>query len=210
MGTIFLSPHLNLPTRNSYVTHVYYTNQHMISRKKLLTLLVSLAITLIAIQLEKSEPVLIEPPKTESEQVATSTIRVTRIVDGDTFEVTIDGQVEKVRMLGIDTPESVDPRKPVQCFAKEATKKLKELISDQEIVMTPDFTNDDRDKYNRLLRYVSLSNGLDVNGELIKQGYAYAYIKFPFERREAYLKLQTEARTMGRGLWATTTCSGRR
>lgn len=142
--------------------------------------------------------------------VATSTIRVIRVVDGDTFEVIVNGQTEKIRMLGIDTPESVDPRKPVQCFAKEATKKLQELIFEKEIVLTPDFTNDDRDKYNRLLRYVSRPDGLLVNEEMIKEGYAYAYIKFPFERRADYLKLQTEARTMGRGLWATTTCSGRR
>ncbi len=185
-------------------------SEHMISRKKLLTLLVSLAITIIAIQLENSESVLTEPPKTESGYVATSTIRVTRVVDGDTFEVVVNGQTEKIRMLGIDTPESVDPRKPVQCFAKEATKKLQELIFEKEIVLTPDFTNDDRDKYNRLLRYVSRPDGLLVNEEMIKEGYAYAYIKFPFERRADYLKLQTEARTMARGLWATTTCSGRR
>ena len=89
------------------------------------------------------------------------------------------------------------------------TKKLKELIEGQEVVLTQDYSNDDRDKYGRMLRYVARMDGLLVNEEMIKEGYAYAYIKFPFERREAYLKLQTEARTMGRGLWATTTCSGR-
>lgn len=182
----------------------------MISRKKLLTLFISLAITAIAIQLERQDPVLTEPPKQESEQAASVNPRVTRVVDGDTFEVSIDGTVEKVRMLGIDTPESVDPRRPVQCFAKEATKKLKELIEGQEVILTQDFSNDDRDKYDRLLRYVARSDGLQVNEEMIRLGYAYAYIKFPFERRAQYLKLQTAARSMGAGLWATTTCSGRR
>ncbi|MDQ5931421.1 MAG: micrococcal nuclease [Patescibacteria group bacterium] len=182
----------------------------MISRKKLLTLLISLAITAIAIQLERQDPVSTESPKQESGQVAAVNPRVTRVVDGDTFEVSIGDTVEKVRMLGIDTPESVDPRRPVQCFAKEATKKLKELIEGQEVVLTQDYSNDDRDKYGRMLRYVARMDGLLVNEEMIKEGYAYAYIKFPFERREAYLKLQTGARTMGRGLWATTTCSGRR
>lgn len=182
----------------------------MITRKRFVSLLVSLAIVLISVQLKKLEKTDSAPIQIANETTATSTVRVTRIVDGDTFEVTIGDQVEKVRMLGIDTPESVDPRKPVQCFAKEATKKLKELIDGQEIVLTPDFTNDDRDKYNRLLRYVAREDGLLVNEEMIKEGYAYAYIKFPFERRATYLKLQTEARSMGRGLWATTTCSGRR
>ena len=150
------------------------------------------------------------PESVSPESIATSTIQVIRIVDGDTFEVSIGGMREKVRMLGIDTPESVDPRRPVQCFGKEATKKLKELIEGKTIELVADITNDDRDKYDRLLRYVKRDDGLDVNAEMIKQGYAYAYIKFPFERRAEYLKLQTVARSGGVGLWATTTCSGRR
>jgi len=150
------------------------------------------------------------PESVTTESAATSTIQVIRIVDGDTFEVSIGGAREKVRMLGIDTPESVDPRRPVQCFGKEATKKLKELIEGKTIELVADITNDDRDKYDRLLRYVKRDDGLDVNAEMIKQGYAYAYIKFPFERRAEYLRLQTAARSGGVGLWATTTCSGRR
>ena len=182
----------------------------MITRKHFISLFISFAVVLISVQLKNIERADSVPAQVVNETITTSTVRVTRIVDGDTFEVKIGGQFEKVRMLGIDTPESVDPRKPVQCFAKEASKKLAELIGDREIVLTADFTNDDRDKYGRLLRYVQRIDGLKVNEEMIKQGYAYAYIKFPFERRAEYLTLQSNARSMGLGLWATTTCSGRR
>ena len=183
---------------------------NMLTRKKVISLLVTFVVVVITVQLKKIEKFETLPTQGAAVDTATSSIRVMRIIDGDTFEAMVDGQVEKIRMLGIDTPESVDPRRPVQCFAKEATKKLHELIFDREIILTPDFSNDDRDKYNRLLRYVSRPDGLLVNEEMIKGGYAYAYIKFPFERREHYLKLQTAARSMGAGLWATTTCSGRR
>lgn len=138
-------------------------------------------------------------------------LRVSRTIDGDTFEVTIDGAQEKVRILGIDTPESVDPRKPVQCFAHEASDKLKEILTGKDIVLMADATNSDRDKYGRLLRYVTLAaDGTSVNAEMIQLGYARAYTKFPFTHRAEYLKLQTEARLAGRGLWSPTTCRGRR
>ena len=177
---------------------------------KIALTIVALLLSLVSAAWNERYPEANFPESPAEDSSATSTIQVIRIVDGDTFEVSIGGAREKIRMLGIDTPESVDPRRPVQCFGKEATKKLKELIEGKNIELVADMTNDDRDKYDRLLRYVKRDDGLDVNAEMIKQGYAYAYIKFPFERRAEYLKLQTAARSGGVGLWATTTCSGRR
>lgn len=139
-----------------------------------------------------------------------NTIRVIRVIDGDTFEARIATSTEKIRMIGIDTPESVDPRRPVQCFGKEAGAHLQQLIINREIRLEDDQSGDDRDKYGRLLRYVYIEGDVLVNARMIEDGYAYAYTKFPFEKRAQFLKLQTQARAGLRGLWASDTCRGRR
>ncbi len=135
-----------------------------------------------------------------------------RAVDGDTIVVRIDGMTEdaKVRLLGIDTPESVDPRKPVQCFAKEASKYTASMIEGKRIRLDADPKADEVDKYGRLLRNIILADGTDLNAELVRDGYAYAYLSFPLDaRRKAELtRLQEEAKTAERGLWSPETCNG--
>ena len=122
--------------------------------------------------------------------------KVTRVIDGDTIE--IEGG-EKVRYLGIDTPETVDPRKPVQCFGIEASKKNKELVEEKTVRLEKDIT--DRDKYSRLLRYVWVDD-LFVNLELVKQGYASSYTYPPDVKYEKeFLAAEKEAREAERGLW---------
>jgi micrococcal nuclease len=122
--------------------------------------------------------------------------KVTRVVDGDTIE--IEGG-ERVRYIGIDTPETVDPRKPVQCFGVEASNKNKELVEGKEVRLEKDIT--DRDKYNRLLRYVYVGDNF-VNLELVKQGFAYSYSYPPdIKYQDQFLKAQQEAREAKRGLW---------
>ena len=124
-------------------------------------------------------------------------VKVVRVVDGDTIE--IEGG-EKVRYIGIDTPETVDPRKPVQCFSVEASKKNKELVEGKMVRLEKDIT--DRDKYNRLLRYIWLDDVL-VNLELVKQGFAYSYSYPPdIKYQDQFLKAQQEAREAKRGLWS--------
>ena len=123
-------------------------------------------------------------------------VKVVRVVDGDTIE--IEGG-EKVRYIGIDTPETVDPRKPVQCFSVEASKKNKELVEGKMARLEKDIT--DRDKYNRLLRYVSIGDVL-VNLELVKQGFAYSYSYPPdIKYQDEFVKAQQEARDLKQGLW---------
>jgi len=123
-------------------------------------------------------------------------VKVVRVVDGDTIE--IEGG-EKVRYIGIDTPETVDPRKSVQCFGVEASKKNKELVEGKMVRLEKDIT--DRDKYNRLLRYVWLDDVL-VNLELVKRGFAYSYSYPPdIKYQDQFLKAQQEAREAKRGLW---------
>ncbi|PIQ76126.1 hypothetical protein COU78_00605 [Candidatus Peregrinibacteria bacterium CG10_big_fil_rev_8_21_14_0_10_49_24] len=130
---------------------------------------------------------------------------VTRVVDGDTFKVQL-GVSETVRIIGIDTPETVDPRKPVQCFGKEASNKLKELLEGKDVVLEQN-PAEDRDKYDRLLRYVYL-NGEDIGAKMIEDGYAYSYKQYPHPRLEQYNELEKEARDGNRGLWSSCNGSG--
>lgn len=106
--------------------------------------------------------------------------KIVKVVDGDTIDVNIDGKTERIRMIGVNTPETVDPRKPVECFGREASDKAKEWLSGQEIRLESDTTQTDRDKYNRLLRYAWRKDGLFYNLEIIKRGFAYgACRQFP-------------------------------
>ena len=126
-------------------------------------------------------------------------VRVVRAVDGDTIEVELGGGVERVRYIGIDTPETVDPRKPVQCFGVEASKKNKELVAGKMVRLEKDII--DRDKYNRLLRYVWLDDTL-VNLELVAQGFATSYSYPPdIKYQERFMAAEKKAREDKLGLW---------
>ena len=153
-----------------------------------------------------------QTPSTVSSTRITTNALVVKVVDGDTIEARIDGQQDlaKVRLLGINTPESVDPRRPVQCFGKEASNFVKQLMEGKRIALREDVQADDRDKYGRLLRNILLEDGTDVNALLIKEGYAYAYVSFPLnkERKAEMRRLEQEAKTAKRGLWSPETCDG--
>jgi micrococcal nuclease len=126
-------------------------------------------------------------------------IKVARAVDGDTIEL-ING--EKLRYIGIDTPEEVDERKPVQCFAKQAADKNDELIAGKTIIFQNDVSK--TDKYGRWLGFVYLQDGTFVNEELIKQGFAFAYPFPPDVSKSAqFQKDEAFARENKLGLWAS-------
>jgi micrococcal nuclease len=127
---------------------------------------------------------------------------VTRDVDGDTIDVQQGSTKETVRLIGADTPETHDPRKPVQCFGEAAAAHTKALVEGKNVRMEADPTDSDRDKYHRLLRYVYLPDGTLLNTELIRDGWAFAYVIFPFEKLDEFRALETEARDANRGLWA--------
>jgi micrococcal nuclease len=128
--------------------------------------------------------------------------RVDQVLDGDTISVDMNGTLETVRFIGVDTPETHDPRKPVQCFGQVASAWTKERLTDKAVRLEADPTNNDRDKYSRLLRYVYLPDGTLMNAELIRQGYGFAYTIFPFEKLAEFRTLEREARETNRGLWA--------
>lgn len=126
---------------------------------------------------------------------------VSRFVDGDTIEIAMNHQTETVRFIGIDTPEKNHPEKPVQCFAEAASQHLADLIGSSPVRLEADPTNQNRDRYNRLLRYVYLPDGTLLNAKQIEDGYAFAYLSFPFVMAEEFKKLEDYARQSNLGLW---------
>lgn len=129
--------------------------------------------------------------------------RVLEFADGDTVVVDMNGSKETIRFIGVDTPETHDPRKTVQCFGYAAADFTKNLIGKNNVRLEADPLNTNRDRYNRLLRYVYLPDGTLVNLEIIKQGYGFAYTSFPFTKAEEFSAAQKEARESNRGLWAS-------
>jgi micrococcal nuclease len=128
--------------------------------------------------------------------------RVVRVVDGDTIHVQVGSVREKVRYIGVDTPETKDPRKPVQCFGQKAADFNASLVADESVRLVRDV--EERDRYGRLLAYVyRVRDGLFVNAELARLGYAQP-LSIPPDVRFAdrFAALAREAREAGRGLWA--------
>lgn len=127
---------------------------------------------------------------------------VTKVVDGDTIQIST-GQT--VRFIGIDTPETVDPRRPVGCFGKEASNEVKELLSGKEVILQKDVS--DTDKYNRLLRYIylPLNDGqyLFVQDYLVREGYA-TVLTYPPDVKydKQLLGAQRYAKENTKGLWS--------
>ena len=133
---------------------------------------------------------------------------VVKVVDGDTIDVVINNKTERLRLIGINTPETVDPRKPVECFGKEASNKAKELLAGQTVALAGDVTQDERDKYGRLLRYVWREDGLFFNLEIVKQGFAYEYTyNLPYKYQTEFKNAQGYARVNKLGLWADGACA---
>lgn len=131
--------------------------------------------------------------------------RVMKVVDGDTIKVSETGTVsdiETVRLIGINTPETVDPRKEVECFGHEASDKTKELLENKNVFLLADDTQSNRDKYGRLLRYVVLEGQINVNQYLIQEGYAYEYTyRIPYELQSSFKNAEKYAKEKQKGLW---------
>jgi micrococcal nuclease len=126
---------------------------------------------------------------------------VTRVVDGDTVHVSVGGEDETVRYIGVDTPESVKPRTPVQCFAKAASAANHRLVEGRRVRLS--FDAERRDRYGRLLAYVhTADDGTFVNAALVRDGYARPLTIPPNVRfAERFAALARVARDGGRGLW---------
>jgi micrococcal nuclease len=128
---------------------------------------------------------------------------VVRAIDGDTILVRAEGKVWDIRLLGIDTPETVDPRKPVQCFGPEASHFTKQLVTGRRVVLRYD--QEHHDRYGRVLAYVYLTSGRDrfVNARLVRLGYARTVPFAPNTEHAGELAaLERQAALAGRGLWS--------
>jgi micrococcal nuclease len=126
---------------------------------------------------------------------------VERVVHGDTLLLQSG---ERVRLIGVDTPETKHPKKPVEYFGKEASAFTRRMAEGKRVRLEFDQANAARghkDSYGRTLAYVFLEDGTLLNAEIIKQGYGHAYTQFPFSRMEEFRRLEREAREQGRGLW---------
>lgn len=136
------------------------------------------------------------------EQVKPGLYLVQDVSDGDTIRVQIVGKTETVRLIGIDTPETKDPRVGVQCFGISASKKMTELVRNKWVRLEADTQSDDRDRYGRLLRYVYLEDGTFINEQMVAQGYAFAYTIYPNDKLEEFRSWEAQARASNLGLWA--------
>jgi len=135
-------------------------------------------------------------------------VQFLKVVDGDTINVLIDGKEERIRIIGINTPETVDPRRPVECFGAEAKQKAEEIFNNNKTVfLEQDPSQSNRDRYNRLLRYIFLPDGTDYGKFMIENGFAYEYTyDSPYKYQIIYKLAQQKAQEEKRGLWAENAC----
>lgn len=129
--------------------------------------------------------------------------RVVEFVDGDTIVVDMNGSRETIRFIGVDTPETHDPRKAVQCFGQAAAGFTRQTLGSQAVRLEADPLSTNRDRYNRLLRYVYLPDGTLVNEKIIHDGYGFYYPYFPFSKSDQFHATQLDAMQNKRGLWAS-------
>lgn len=147
---------------------------------------------------------------TETQNTIGTFYKVTKVSDGDTLRVDMDGTEERVRLIGINTPETVDPRTQVQCFGKEASNRMKELAAGKLVRLEYDDSQSPRDSYGRLLAYVYLEDGQMLNRKMVAEGYAYEYTYMvPYKYQSEFRDLQNIARVSDRGLWSDETCAGK-
>lgn len=162
--------------------------------------------------LVESEPVQSSylPSVAGSSTSSAQLVTVVKVVDGDTIKAVINGTLETVRLVGINTPESVDPRMTVECLGQEASQFLTDMLADQLVLLEADATQKNRDRYGRLLRFVFLPDGTDVGLQLLREGYAHEalYSSKPHQYRDAYLLAQQAAQSQQKGLWNPAACLG--
>jgi micrococcal nuclease len=134
-------------------------------------------------------------------------ISVTKVIDGDTLIVNINDKEESIRLIGIDTPEINDKRKKVKCFGEKATERVKELVENKKIRLEVDESQENKDIYSRLLRYIYLEDGIFLNKKLIEEGFAFEYTyKIPYKFQTEFKAAQKMAEEEKIGMWADDAC----
>lgn len=128
---------------------------------------------------------------------------VSQFVDGDTIAVDMNGRVEKIRFVGVDTPETHKPNTPVQCYGPQAAAFTKATIGNGRVRLVSDSLSTDRDRYGRLLRYVYLPDGTNLDELLIRSGYGFYYPYFPFSKSARFDATERAAMAAHKGLWGS-------
>ena len=129
-----------------------------------------------------------------------TSFRVTRVIDGDTVEIQHEGALAKVRFIGVDTPETVHPDRPVEPYGEAASKYMANLLTGERVYLR--FGDEERDKYGRVLAYVFRApDGMFVNLELVRQGYGRAYVRYPFKHMDLFQMYEARAKKAAKGLW---------
>ena len=147
--------------------------------------------------------------KTDSAKIAQTQnkklYQILEVVDGDTVKIS---EIGTLRLIGIDTPETKDPRKVVQCFGKEASENAKKLLSGQKVWLEFDESKSKTDKYGRTLAYIFREDGYFYNLEAVKNGFAHSYREYPHPRLDEFNLAEKQAREGKIGFWADNTCQG--
>lgn len=136
--------------------------------------------------------------------------KVDKVVDGDTIWVQEGDRSVKIRLIGLDTPEVHDPRKPVQCFGVEASDHAKQELTGKSVYLEADPSQNGKDKYGRDLAYVWTASGQLFNLEMISEGFGFEYtydVRYRYQQQ--FRAAEDDARKNGRGLWAATSCDGK-
>ncbi len=180
-------------------------SRHRLITKKNITLVSSLVVALAAALSQTGVLPSPQDVSSSASQNQPGLYTVARFVDGDTIAVDMNGKTESVRMIGIDTPETHKPNSPVQCYGPAASAFTKNLIGNQKVRLEADSKNTNRDRYDRLLRYVYLPDGRLVAKELISQGYGFAYTQFPFSKKDEFVAAEKSAQQTNAGLWGNCT-----
>lgn len=135
---------------------------------------------------------------------------VERVIDGDTLDVLQGETIVRVRLLGVDSPETVDPRKLPECFGKEASDFAKTILTGKRVSLETDLSQPLFDKYGRLLAYIFLGGEL-FNERLIAEGFAREYTyRTRYKHQADFRQAERRAQEAGKGLWGGLTCAGRR
>jgi len=132
------------------------------------------------------------------------TFIVTKVVDGDTLDINLpDGKYKttRIRLLGVDTPETKKPNTPVMYFGPEAYAFTKHVALGKQVIVIIDTVSRPRDRYGRLLGYLRLEDGNVLNQLLVEQGFAYADLRFKHTEYEKYKILMGQAQQNKKGLW---------
>jgi len=149
-------------------------------------------------------PTVAAAPATTGTVAADVDVTVTRVRDGDTVDVRIDDRTERVRLLGVDTPERAHDGRAAEPLWDDATDFVERALSSagNRVRLVADPLADDRDRYGRLLRYVELPDGSTLNETLIRRGLGVAMTRWPYRRADAFVEAEIEARAAARGVWS--------